>query len=138
MSAEVIKLSHTQSTIRFTPNSIGAGATYTVGLSTTGFTGQIVGSGGTVGLALTFVEGVSPFGIGTPRVNIKKVKWSCSGTTSGIKITRNGIDVLQLFQSGEIDTGAISQNNTSNIVVTIDGSGTLFMDLAKVMGYENN
>ena len=173
MSAEVIKLSHTQSTIKFIPDTVGVGATYRISLSDIGFTGQIVGSGGTVGLALTVVQGVDSLGIGTPRVNIKKVKWSSNTTTNGIKIVRgttvidnnydqllyqnevedtviitnefgtflitdSDIDVLHLFQCGEMDTGAIAQKNTNDIVVTIDGSGTLIMDLAKVMGYESN
>jgi hypothetical protein len=139
MSAEVVKLSHTNAIIKFTPNTVGAGATYTVGLSTTGFTGQIVSTGQTVGLALTFVQGVDSFGIGTPRVNIKKATWTTqNGTNSGIRVTRNGVDVLQLFHSGVTDTTAITQNNNNDIVVTIDGSGTLILDLAKVSGYENN
>lgn len=137
MSCHVLKLTHVQAIIKFTPDTIGAGGTWTVGLGTTGYTGQTVGSGGTVGLAL-FGTGDSD-SVGTPKVHIRSVKYSTqSGTTNGIRITRNNVDTLQLFQSGEFETGSLSENETSNIVVTIDGSGSLILDLVKRDGYEAN
>jgi hypothetical protein len=135
MAAHTIRLDHVNSIIKFTANSPGAGATYTIGLGTTGFTGQTVSSGGTIGLAL-FGTGNSET-IGTPSVHIRKVRWSCqSGTTNGIRITRNGVDTLQLFTSGDYELGSLAENSTSNITITIDGSGTLIMDLFKASGFE--
>ena len=137
MAAHTLKLDHVSSIIKVSANTPGAGCTITIGLGTTGYTGQTVGSGGTIGLAL-FGTGDSD-AVGTPKVHIRKVRWSeQSGTTNGIRITRNGVDTFQLFQSGEFETGSLAENETSNIVVTIDGSGTLILDLAKRDGYEAN
>lgn len=137
MAAHTIKLDHVSSIIKVSASTPGSGCTITIGLGTTGFTGQTVSSGGTIGLAL-FGTGDSE-AVGTPKVHIRKVRYSTqSGTNNGIRITRNGVDTLQLFQSGDFETGSLSENETSNIVVTIDGSGTLILDLAKREGYENN
>lgn len=137
MAAQIIKLSHVQAIIKFSPDSPGQGGNWTIGLGTTGFSGQVIGTGNTLGIAL-FGTGDSE-AIGTPRVHIRQAKWTVqSGTTGGIRVTRNNVDTLQLFYHGEMDTGSISENETSNIVINIDGSGTLILDLAKRDGYENN
>ena len=137
MAAQIIKLSHVQAIIKFTPDTVGAGGTWTIGLGSTGFSGQVVGTGGTLGIAL-FGTGDSE-AIGTPKVHIRHAKWSAqSGTTKGVQITRNNVDTLQLFTSGEMDTHSISENEGSDIRVSIDGSGTLILDLAKRDGYEYN
>ena len=137
MAAQIIKLSHVQAIIKFTSDRVGAGGTWTIGLGNTGYSGQTVSTGGTVGIAL-FGTGDSE-AIGTPKVHIRHAKWTTqSGTTQGIRIARNNIDTLQLFHTGETDTHSLSENETSDIVVTIDGSGTLILDLAKRGGYEAN
>ena len=137
MACQILKISHVQSILKFTPDSPGAGGNWTIGLGVTGYSGQVVGSGNTVGIAL-FGTGDSE-AIGTPKVEIRHVKYSViSGTSTGIRITRNGVDTLQLFTSGEFDTHSISENSTSDIKVNIDGSGFLILDLAKKDGYEAN
>jgi hypothetical protein len=137
MSAHTIKLDHVSSIIKFTPDTVGAGGTWKIGLGTTGYSGQTVGSGGTVGLVL-FASGDAET-IDTPKVHLKRVRWSAiSGTSNGIRITRNNKDTLELFTSGELELGSLAENETSDITVTIDGSGTLILDLAKRAGYEKD
>ena len=137
MACQILKLSHVQAILKFTPDSPGAGGTWTVGLGVTGYSGQVVGSGNTVGIAL-FGTGDSE-AVGTPKVHVRHVKYSTqSGTTNGIRITRNNVDTLQLFTTGEFETHSISENEGNDIKVTIDNSGFLILDLAKRSGYENN
>lgn len=80
---------------------------------------------------------------GTPTVTLIGVTWFCSsGNTDSVNITRNGVSVMNLFQNGQFD---LSQNNgisdntnaTSDIVVTISGTGGCYLVLRKVTGYKS-
>lgn len=80
--------------------------------------------------------------LGTPVVDISYAQWNVSsGATDTIKVVRNGIDVLNLYQnSGELDlsgNGGYSDwtENTSDLVFTIVGTGNLFLSLRKRSGY---
>jgi hypothetical protein len=68
--------------------------------------------------------------------DIKRVTWSTNGS---ITITRTITPVLSLQGSGEMrfdEFGhSISNNNTSNVVVTIATGGTVVMELSKNATY---
>lgn len=138
MSAYISKLTHRDAIIKVTANTTGAGASFVIGLGTTGYSNQFISANGTIGIALFETGNAEIVGIGNtvPRVGIRKVKWSSqSGTTNGIRITRNSSDVLQLFYSGEFETTNLTENATSDIGILIDGSGTLIIELSKLGGY---
>lgn len=138
MSAYISKLTHRDAILKFTANSTGAGASFVIGLGTTGYSNQFVSANGTIGISLFGLGNSEIVGTGNtvPNVAIRKVKWSSqSGTTNGIRITRNSTDVLQLFYSGELETTNLSENSTSDIGIIIDGSGTLIIELSKLSGY---
>jgi hypothetical protein len=67
--------------------------------------------------------------------NIKRLMWSTNGS---IQITRNSNIICKLYSSGEMKFDeygyAIANNNTGNISVTIDGGGSLTMQLSKFVG----
>lgn len=81
---------------------------------------------------------------GTPRVNIAYVQWNVSSAASDtITITRGGTPVLNLYQNaGELDlsgNGGYSDDtgNDQPLVVTITGTGNLYLTLRKVSGYKS-
>jgi len=129
-----VKLSQVEGIFKVTPNTPGAGITVTIGLGVTGNTGFTVGSGGTAGLAL-WGTGNSEL-ISSPTAAIRGVQWSSqSGTTNGVRITRGGVDVIQLYTSGILEPYSLIEQGDKDFVITIDGSGTLILDIAKRTGY---
>jgi hypothetical protein len=68
--------------------------------------------------------------------SLKRVTWSTSGS---ISVARGGVTALSLHQSGEMRfddfSGAITSNNTGNIVVTIATGGTIFLEVSKEATY---
>ena len=79
---------------------------------------------------------------GAPAVNVIFAQWNISqAARDTIAVTRGGLPVLNLYQnSGEIDMGgnggyADNTNNTSDLVVSITGTGNLYITLRKVSGY---
>lgn len=79
---------------------------------------------------------------GTPVVDIQYAQWNISpGAADTIRVIRNGVDVLNLFQNaGELDlsgNGGYSDwvENTQDLVCTIVGTGNLFISLRKRSGY---
>lgn len=79
---------------------------------------------------------------GAPVVNVIFAQWNVSQAAGDtIAVTRGGLPVLNLYQnSGEIDMGgnggyADNTNNTSDLVVSITGTGNLYITLRKVSGY---
>lgn len=80
---------------------------------------------------------------GTPTVNITGVTWySSAGASDGVTVTRNSIPVFNLYMNGQLDLGGnngISDDtgNTSDIVVTIVGTGGCYLTLRKVAGYKS-
>lgn len=77
---------------------------------------------------------------GTPTVDIGHVFWVCGTAASSVTITRNLVDVFSAFQSGEMDfagSGGFNETteHTSNITVTIVGTGTVYLTLRKAAGY---
>jgi hypothetical protein len=75
---------------------------------------------------------------GVSKVNINKVYYD-TDVTGGIQITRNSVDVLSFTRSGiwQFDGFSLSENNTSDIVVTLSGTfaSTLIIEVRKVGGY---
>ena len=77
----------------------------------------------------------------TQIVNIDTITWA-GNLNSVIKISRGGADIITLLgeQPNQIVFDQLgfneSQNNTSNIVVTITGEGYLYLGLRKVSGYK--
>ena len=67
--------------------------------------------------------------------NIKRIQWS---TNNNISITRNSVKVLALHNNGSMSFDefghSVANNNTGNIVVTINGAGSLTMQMSKVVG----
>jgi len=67
--------------------------------------------------------------------NIKRIHWS---TNNNISITRNSVKVLALHNNGIMNFDelghSVANNNTGNIVVTINGAGSLTMQMTKVVG----
>jgi hypothetical protein len=77
---------------------------------------------------------------GTPTANIRGMIWSSSvGTTDAFTITRNSVVVLKLSGSGKMELNGFTDttNNTSDIVVTSVGSGTLYLTIKKIAGYKS-
>lgn len=81
---------------------------------------------------------------GTPRVNIVYAQWNISpGGTDTIVVTRGGTQVLNLYQNaGELDMGgnggySDDTGNDQPLVVTITGTGNLYLTLRKVSGYKS-
>lgn len=81
---------------------------------------------------------------GTPRVNIVYAQWNISpGASDTIVVTRGGTPVLNLYQNaGELDLGgnggySDDTGNDQPLVVTITGTGNLYLTLRKVSGYKS-
>ncbi len=81
---------------------------------------------------------------GTPDVNITFAQWNISpGSSDTIKVTRNSVGVLNLFQNaGELDMAgnggyADDTNSTHDIVVQIIGTGDIYLTLRKAGGYKS-
>lgn len=79
---------------------------------------------------------------GTQKVDIQYVQWNISsGGSDTIKITRNSVEVLNLYQNaGELDlsgNGGYSDatENTQDLVCTVIGTGNLYITLRKRAGY---
>jgi len=68
--------------------------------------------------------------------SIKRVNWS---TQNAISVARGGNIILNLYRSGEIrldDWGhSIANNSTGNVVVVIDTTGTIFLEVSKDTTY---
>lgn len=73
-----------------------------------------------------------------PTVNINKVFYD-TDTAGGIKISRNGVNVLAFNRSGvwQFDGFSVSDNNTFNILITLGGTidSTVILELRKISGY---
>lgn len=75
------------------------------------------------------------------RVPISYVSWYVSGAAGDqVSIVRDSIPVLNLYQNGELDfAGNGGFNETTkegnNIVVTITGTGGVYLTLRKAAGY---
>ena len=81
---------------------------------------------------------------GTPTVNINFVTWSVSNGAGPdvVRVTRNSEEILTLYQNGQLDfagNGGFSDNrqNTSDIIVTITGTGQCYLTLRKVTGWSS-
>ena len=80
---------------------------------------------------------------GTPKVNIGFITWYVSpGASDSVNIVRNSVPVLNLHQNGDLDFGGNGgftddTENTSNIVVSIVGTGGCYLTLRKVAGYKS-
>lgn len=80
---------------------------------------------------------------GTPTVNITGITWYVSaGATDNVTVTRNSIPVFNLYMNGQLDlagNNGISDDtaNTSDIVITIGGTGGCYLTVRKVAGYKS-
>lgn len=80
---------------------------------------------------------------GTPTVNIIGVTWFVSsGASDAITVTRGGTPVMNLYMNGQLDlagNNGISDTvgNTSDIAVTIAGTGAIYLVLRKAAGYKS-
>jgi hypothetical protein len=80
---------------------------------------------------------------GTPTVNVNYITWCVTaGASDLVTITRNSVPLGYFYQNGQFDFGGEGgwtedTNNTSNIVVTIVGSGVAFITVRKVAGYKS-
>lgn len=72
----------------------------------------------------------------TQTVDIDSVKFSVLSGQS-LTVARNSVNVLSLTGTDhwQFDGYSISQNNTSNIVITSAGSCTIILELSKQSGY---
>lgn len=81
---------------------------------------------------------------GTPTANITNVTWFVSNLTGAdaVTVTRNSVPVFNLYQNGKLDfagEGGFSDDteNTSNIVVSIVGTGGCYLTFRKAAGYSS-
>lgn len=69
--------------------------------------------------------------------SIKKILWT---TTGNIAIKRGGVDVITLYNSGEMhfdELGySIANNSTSNVSVVVTTNGSVVIELAKFATYD--
>lgn len=77
---------------------------------------------------------------GTPKVSIIGISLTSHDSGNGTKITRNGIDVMEMHGNYEMPEDAIyscklTENSDSDIVVNIGSSGTIILVLRKEEGY---
>jgi hypothetical protein len=105
---------------------------------------KVWGSGDTITLATDLLSPTMELsGTPVPKVNIIAVTWSVSaGGSDQVAIVRNSVPILNLYQNGQLDLGGNyghvdTISNTSNIVVTITGTGQVFLTLRKVEGYRS-
>jgi len=68
--------------------------------------------------------------------NIRRLTWSTNGS---IQITRNAVSILMLHNSGTMMLDelnhSVANNNTSNIVITINTGGSVVMEVTKTATY---
>jgi len=68
--------------------------------------------------------------------NIRRLTWSTNGN---IQIIRNSVPVLMLHNSGTMMLDelnhSVANNNTSNIVITINTGGSIVMEVTKSATY---
>lgn len=82
---------------------------------------------------------------GTPTVGINHIQWSLQGDNGAtkIEITRGGVDVLTLYDNGEVfdfsGNGGFVENTgaTSDLTVTITGKAYVYLTLRKSAGYKS-
>lgn len=79
--------------------------------------------------------------VGTPKVNIANIAYSCASSDS-ITIVRNGVTTHKVFGHDSEFHAPSTEQNGSNIVVTFNGSGqgsehggTIVIELSKVDGF---
>lgn len=78
---------------------------------------------------------------GTPTVNILSVTWFVSDAVGDkIVVTRNSVPIFNLYQNGQMDFSgewgwAEDTQNTQDIVVTITGTGGIYLSLRKAAGF---
>src|SRR6056300_1619756 len=69
--------------------------------------------------------------------SIKKILWT---TTGNIAIKRGGVDVITLYNSGEMhfdELGhSIANNSTSNVSVVVTTNGSAVIEIAKLATYD--
>lgn len=72
----------------------------------------------------------------TPVVNIRSISYSVMGATAAT-VVRNGLHVWDLLGVYDLEFNGYSdtQQNTSDIVVTLAGAGQIIFELLKVSGY---
>ena len=72
----------------------------------------------------------------TPTVNIHSVKLS-SPTSQKNVITRNAIDILQLYGNEDFlfNSSSLTEQNNGDITVNLGGDGTMILTLRKISGY---
>lgn len=75
---------------------------------------------------------------GTPKVYITGVWFCCDGNTH-IHVTRNSVDALKLSYASkfEFPTFAITENATSDIVITCPANSMVILELSKTEGYSD-
>lgn len=91
----------------------------------------------TITLATDLLKSNEELAGGTPTVNIGAMEVSVQ-TGTEMNITRGGTLILNYFENSdgfEMPWTADPQNNTSDIVVTFTGKGTLYIRLLKLKGY---
>ena len=68
--------------------------------------------------------------------NIRRLTWSTNGS---IQITRNAVPLLMLHNAGTMMLDelnhSLANNNTSNIVITINTGGSIVMEVTKSATY---
>ena len=105
---------------------------------------KVWGTGSTDTIAIA-TEFLSPTMIvsGTPTANIIFATWAVSaGAADIITVTRNSIPVFNLYQNGQFDLGGNFSHpddtgNTSDTVVTITGTGVIYLTYRKVAGWKS-
>ena len=93
----------------------------------------------TITLATDLLKSNEELAGGTPTVNIGAMEVSVQ-TGTEMTITRGGTLILNYFENSdgfEMPWTADPQNNTSDIVVTFTGKGTLYIRLLKLKGYRS-
>ena len=79
--------------------------------------------------------------VATPKASIAFVQWLCSpAATDVITISRGGTTILTLYQNGEMDMGGNGGyldniGEASDLLVTIVGTGQVYLTLRKTSGY---
>jgi hypothetical protein len=69
--------------------------------------------------------------------SIKKILWT---TTGNIAINRGGVNVITLYNSGEMHLDelgySIANNSTANVQVVVTTNGSVVIELAKLATYD--
>ena len=69
--------------------------------------------------------------------SIKKILWT---TTGNIAIKRDGVDVITLYNSGEMHLDelgySIANNSTGNVSVVVTTNGSAVIEIAKLATYD--